>query len=177
MRTDPIGVDGGINLFAYALNNPINLIDPLGLDPFSGIRDLMNVPTFSNELNAYKNIGNKIASEAESVLSKVNESVECGGCIARCSFSAYMTSKTIDVTVVQTLKSFGANKPTGWVVSKTSKKIIGIYIPVSKTGLGISVLECTLDCTSDKDYDLSLRTLGNYLNTKLPKLPGEMRWF
>lgn len=31
MTPDPIGLEGGINLFAYAANNPTNLIDPLGL--------------------------------------------------------------------------------------------------------------------------------------------------
>jgi RHS repeat-associated protein len=32
LRADPIGLAGGINPFVYSENNPVNLIDPLGLD-------------------------------------------------------------------------------------------------------------------------------------------------
>ncbi len=31
MTPDPIGLEGGINLFAYVDNNPLNLLDPWGL--------------------------------------------------------------------------------------------------------------------------------------------------
>ncbi len=33
LRSDPVGMDGGINYYVYAANNPIIKIDPLGLYP------------------------------------------------------------------------------------------------------------------------------------------------
>jgi RHS repeat-associated protein len=36
-RADPIGLAGGINPYIYTLNNPVNLIDPMGLDPLDPI--------------------------------------------------------------------------------------------------------------------------------------------
>src|SRR5205823_10578268 len=33
LSRDPIGESGGLNLYGYVFNNPVNLDDPLGLDP------------------------------------------------------------------------------------------------------------------------------------------------
>jgi RHS repeat-associated protein len=37
LSPDPIGEEGGINLYGYVLNNPVNLWDPRGLDPSQSI--------------------------------------------------------------------------------------------------------------------------------------------
>lgn len=34
LSRDPIQEEGGVNLYAYVLNNPVTFIDPLGLDPY-----------------------------------------------------------------------------------------------------------------------------------------------
>ncbi len=58
LTPDPIGLAGGINPFVYSLNNPINLIDPLGLWALFGgfgIRGIL--PGIGGEIGAVGVIG------------------------------------------------------------------------------------------------------------------------
>ncbi len=45
LTADPIGLEGGINPFVYALNNSINFIDPLGLQ---SLYDRLYSPFFND---------------------------------------------------------------------------------------------------------------------------------
>jgi uncharacterized protein RhaS with RHS repeats len=40
VQVDPIGSDGGINLYAYVFNDPLNLVDPLGLAADSALQSI-----------------------------------------------------------------------------------------------------------------------------------------
>jgi len=53
LRTDPIEFGGGINLYGYVLNNPVNAVDPWGLFPPRG-----RAWTFTSSYNYFQNAGN-----------------------------------------------------------------------------------------------------------------------
>lgn len=47
LTQDPIGLEGGLNLYSYTRNNPVNFSDSLGLDPMVDIAMRNNIPAWA----------------------------------------------------------------------------------------------------------------------------------
>lgn len=176
INRDPLGEDGGLNLYGFVLNDGVNSIDSLGFQGLLG--DLEMDALLEEEFNAYVETAQIMIDEAEQkMLDELNEAGACAKCTLTCSVVAYMFSEMQDRFVNRTLGSVGTQYATKFVVKKSIQKILDVYNPASKAVLTKDIIQCALNCSSDEDYDLSTRAIGDYLNSKLPTLPGEMRWF
>jgi RHS repeat-associated protein len=81
LSPDPIGLSGGLNLYAYANGDPLSYIDPLGLSPFSaavkGFFESFGTSEHWNDtLEFYKGEGDAVVSTAVGIYNFVRQPIQ-----------------------------------------------------------------------------------------------------
>ena len=74
VSTDPIGTNGGVNLYAYSLNSPLNYVDPSGLDCTADtnegwVNNLLDLKKFGTVFSIAKNPIGATANGIDQVVS------------------------------------------------------------------------------------------------------------
>jgi uncharacterized protein RhaS with RHS repeats len=104
VESDPIGIDGGINTYGYALQNPLNFIDPSGLakttieaaieqalrrGDLGELEELLGASVSDSETAAARAAIKRLQTRAQDIISK-----ECRGSINR-EFPNELRDKTL----------------------------------------------------------------------------------
>jgi RHS repeat-associated protein len=180
MQPDPIGTGGGINLYAYVNNDPLNLIDPFGLSPDS----LSTTGGFTLALPGVRAAGDILSGTTLGPLAVATVIASVG-----LALSSTSTADRVQDEVQYVVRG-GISSPTTLqrgVDELTPLRLPGVYGISSSTGVNMSVSQIAeianyphenLTYTTTQElsgigYQVQPTPTGNLLHASILLPPGQ----